>query len=260
MKQKILSVIFLSVIVVALLGSSTGSTEAYESYEDFLKMTDEVVILINEKRVSEGLKPMKTVPILRDAATVRANEAVVDFSHTRPGGLYYSAVLQDFSIFTLCSAENLAAGFSTPEEVVDRLMASPGHRANIMNPDFTHVGVGFVYAPHGDKRWYWSQIFIKSGETFYDEYYPQRYDVIPQCEGDITGDSDIDAFDLVLLRQTLDERALLNDLQIESADCLKDGAITGLDAMTLTYYINHKSPDMPLTFNDLWQIKAAEIE
>ena len=256
MKRKIISILSLSLIFVLFLSNFTGSTQAQDPQYDFLGMTDEVVILINEARIKEGLIPLKTVPILRDAATVRANESVVSFTHYRPSGLLFNAVLKDFSIFTLSSAENLGAGYGTPEEVVEKWLESPGHRANIMNPNFTHVGVGMTYAPHGEYRWYWTQVFIKSNEIFYDEYYPQRYYIVPECEGDITGDAEVDLFDLVVLREHLAGKAMLNDLQVDAADCMKDGGLTMLDAIALEWYINHKSPELPMDFNTFWQAQT----
>ncbi len=48
-------------------------------------------------------------------------------------------------------AENIATGFGTTESeiatnLVESWMNSPGHRANILNPDYTHIGVGIVHA------------------------------------------------------------------------------------------------------------------
>lgn len=48
-------------------------------------------------------------------------------------------------------------GDRTPEEVVTAWMNSPGHRANILNPDFKQLGVGVVYK---DGLYYWVQMFI----------------------------------------------------------------------------------------------------
>lgn len=257
MKKKILSVISLSVIVVLFLCNFTGSTSADEANYDFLKMTDEVAILVNEERLAQGLEPLKVVPILRDAATVRANESVVDFTHFRPGGKLYSAVLSDFSIFTLSSAENLAAGYGEPDEVMEQWMLSEGHKKNILTSNFTHIGVGLTYAPQGEYRWYWSQLFIKSSESFYGEYVPQRNYIIPVACGDITGEASVDTSSAVLLGQALNGTALLSDLQLESADCLKDGGITRLDLEALTYFILGKCDTLPLDFDAFWQAKMA---
>jgi len=53
--------------------------------------------------------------------------------------------------------ENIACGQRSPAEVVDGWMNSPGHRANILKPDFTHIGIGF--AGGGPAGTYWTQLF-----------------------------------------------------------------------------------------------------
>jgi uncharacterized protein YkwD len=55
------------------------------------------------------------------------------------------------------AAENIAAGYATPQAVVDGWMNSPGHRANILNCGLTQIGVG--YATGGSYRTYWTEDF-----------------------------------------------------------------------------------------------------
>lgn len=55
--------------------------------------------------------------------------------------------------------ENIAAGQATPAEVVRGWLGSPGHCANIMDPDYTVIGVGFAQVPDSDYRTYWTQMF-----------------------------------------------------------------------------------------------------
>ena len=57
------------------------------------------------------------------------------------------------------AGENIAAGQTTPQEVVDGWMQSPGHCSNIMSPSFTEIGVGYVLAPQGQLPHYWTQTF-----------------------------------------------------------------------------------------------------
>ena len=59
--------------------------------------------------------------------------------------------------------ENLAAGYPTPEAVVAGWMASPGHRANILSPNFSEIGIGLAdgLAPYGT---YWTQEFGARGD------------------------------------------------------------------------------------------------
>ena len=54
-------------------------------------------------------------------------------------------------------AENIAAGQRTPDEVVDGWMHSPGHRANILNPDVRQIGVGLNH--RGRLGTIWTQVF-----------------------------------------------------------------------------------------------------
>jgi len=56
-------------------------------------------------------------------------------------------------------AENVAAGQTTAEEVVNTWLASPGHCANLMNPRYSHTGVSYAVNPAGEKGIYWVQVF-----------------------------------------------------------------------------------------------------
>ncbi|MFO0714172.1 MAG: CAP domain-containing protein [Sandaracinus sp.] len=55
--------------------------------------------------------------------------------------------------------ENIAAGQSTPEEVVDGWMHSPGHCRNIMNPDYRTIGIGYAFVDGSPYGHYWTQDF-----------------------------------------------------------------------------------------------------
>ena len=49
--------------------------------------------------------------------------------------------------------ENVAAGYGSASSVIDAWMGSSGHRANILNPGFTHVGVAVAYSASGTPYW-----------------------------------------------------------------------------------------------------------
>ena len=49
--------------------------------------------------------------------------------------------------------ENVAGGYGSAESVMATWMASPGHRANILNGTFTQVGIGLAYAADGTAYW-----------------------------------------------------------------------------------------------------------
>ncbi len=99
---------------------------------------------------------MKLSRTLMDAAAVRAEELTVSFSHTRPNGESCTSMIED-GAYTV--GENIAAGYATPEETVAQWMESPGHRANILNEDYTELGVGYFYREDSEYRHYWVQLF-----------------------------------------------------------------------------------------------------
>ncbi|MCW2099430.1 UNVERIFIED_ORG: uncharacterized protein YkwD [Pseudomonas psychrophila] len=55
--------------------------------------------------------------------------------------------------------ENIAAGLDTPRKVVDGWLASPGHCANIMNPQFRELGAAYATDPKSDAGIYWTALF-----------------------------------------------------------------------------------------------------
>ena len=55
--------------------------------------------------------------------------------------------------------ENIAAGLDTPRKVVDGWLASPGHCANLMNPQFRELGAAYAMDPKSDAGIYWTAVF-----------------------------------------------------------------------------------------------------
>jgi uncharacterized YkwD family protein len=105
-----------------------------------------VIRLVNAEREKAGLAPLTNNDTLSYVATVKSQDMVDNnyFSHTSPvyGGL--REMLQYFQVNYRGSAENIAAGQKTPEEVMKAWMDSQGHRNNILHPDFRQIGVGIV--------------------------------------------------------------------------------------------------------------------
>ena len=115
----------------------------------------EVVDLVNEERAKEGIAPVELDLALCDAADIRAQEAKKSFSHSRPNGQRCFTVLSEAGITYRIAGENLGGHIKTPKRAVSAWMHSEGHRKNIMNPRFTHIGIGYVSS--GD---YWAQFFV----------------------------------------------------------------------------------------------------
>ena len=111
-----------------------------------------MLCLLNAERTSRGLRPLRSSGQLRKAATGWSRTMVRKrfFDHVSPGGsTMVSRVRKGTSYLTRCVdwalAENLGWGQgprSTPQAMVGMWMASSGHRDNILNERFRHVGIG----------------------------------------------------------------------------------------------------------------------
>ena len=115
--------------------------------------------LVNIERANAGLAPLGTSNALNQATQVRATELIQLFAHERPDGRSIWTVLDEYGISRRTSGENIAVGQTTPAQVVEGWMNSPGHRANILNPNFTKLGVGYAKTNTGYKH-HWAQMFI----------------------------------------------------------------------------------------------------
>ena len=138
-----------------------------QKYTDAYKVFD----LTNAQRKNAGLTELKLDKNLMDIAMQRAYEISVYYAHRRPEvyrGFALGAPDYDARIFmedTLYrmglygeitfSAENIAKGYTSSEDVVKGWMNSSGHKANILG-DYTTIGVGAVKTDYG---YFWVQIF-----------------------------------------------------------------------------------------------------
>lgn len=140
--------------------TNTGKPDTDSSNTDTndSSIAEQITALVNAERSKAGLSPVTLDTSLTSAANVRAKESAVSFSHTRPDGRSFSSILTDNGISYRGSGENLAYGQFSPESVMEGWMNSSGHRANILNPNFTKIGVGYYKSSSGTK--YWSQLFI----------------------------------------------------------------------------------------------------
>ena len=133
----------------------TTSTESSLSQYEL-----KVVELVNAERQKNGLKPLTIDEKLSQVARLKSADMRDNnyFSHQSPTYGSPFDMMKKFGISYRTAGENIAAGQRTPEAVVQAWMNSSGHRANILNANFTHIGVGYV---QGDSYGtYWTQQFI----------------------------------------------------------------------------------------------------
>lgn len=139
---------------------------------------------INAMRMENGLEPLQTAPLLQEMCQGRADELTKSYSHSRANGDAWYTILTDYGIDTNCFAgENIAAGYDTPEGVVEGWMNSAGHRKNILNTNYEYFAVGVSYYENDPEYYfyYWDLILLSSDSGFEDSYTPLAT-VIPETE------------------------------------------------------------------------------
>ena len=125
----------------------------------------QVVELANGHRVDAGCAPLAVDERLVAAAQGHSEDMATNdfFSHTGSDGSSPWDRMQAEGYHWSRAAENIAAGYATPEDVVAGWMNSPGHRANILNCALVDTGVGYVYLTDdgGDVNYhhYWTHLF-----------------------------------------------------------------------------------------------------
>jgi len=119
----------------------------------------ELLELINRERAKAGLRSVKLCATIGTASRIKADEmsAKQYFSHTSP--VYGSPfeMLRSFGITYKTAGENIAKGQKSANAVLAAWMNSEGHRANILNPDFEEIGIGYA---SDNKVTYWVLILL----------------------------------------------------------------------------------------------------
>lgn len=132
--------------------ATAGNTSVKASDTQF---ATQVIALVNQERAKQGLKPLTGHTQLGNMAWTKAKDMSQNgyFDHTSPTYGSPFEMMKKFGISYRYAGENIAMGQKTPAEVVKAWMNSSGHRANIMNPNFTLIGVGYYNG-------YWAQEFV----------------------------------------------------------------------------------------------------
>ena len=126
--------------------------------ESITYFEQQVIDLTNEKRASRGLKPLNANWELSRVARYKSQDMANNkyFSHTSPTYGSPFNMIKNFGIKYRSAGENIAYGQRTPAQVVNSWWNSAGHRANMLNANYTDIGVGYV--ANGN---YWTQMFIQ---------------------------------------------------------------------------------------------------
>lgn len=122
-----------------------------------------IFALVNAERTKEGLPPLSYNATLSAIAEVKALDMITReyFAHESPDGVDVSGLAERYHYDYINVGENLAMGdFVSDADVVRGWMNSPGHRANILNPLYTEIGIAAVYGrSEGRMMWFAVQAF-----------------------------------------------------------------------------------------------------
>ena len=145
----------------------------------------EVLTLVNAERTSRGLAPVSLSQKLDTAADRQAQDMAVNYykiNHTGSDGSSAATRITRAGYNWTSVGENGAAGQPTATTLVSEWMNSTKHRANILNPNFTHMGLGYTYlfgtgGTANNFKHYWIQDFAV-GDNNPGTYVPQTTEQI----------------------------------------------------------------------------------
>ena len=124
-----------------------------------------ILNLVNQERTSEGRAALSLSEKLDAAADLQSRQMAQQdfFSHNNPvtGSTPNSRIRGQG--YSGGGGENIAVGYTTPASVVAGWMNSTGHRKNILDPNYTHLGVGYYYLAND------------TGSTNYNHYWTQTF-------------------------------------------------------------------------------------
>lgn len=142
---------------VATAGPAAAAAVALDAREQGL------LEAMNARRASAGLSPLAVSAALTGVARTRSSDMLANgyFAHSSPSGQTWYSLLSSLGLSYSAGGENLAKvsgdAVTSVSTAIEALMASPTHRANILNPAYRVVGVGA--AVQGDSLTILTSIF-----------------------------------------------------------------------------------------------------
>ena len=188
---KPLAVILSLLILMCSFAVSVSAADSVEVKGNFdYDNASEMLRLVNNLRAENGAGKLEMDMTLVNQAMIRAAECAVSFSHTRPNGKSWST----YTSWEGTGAENISMGYSSAQSSVNGFWNSEGHKRNMLDPNFTKVGIGCFISSKG--TYYWAQEFSAGAvrEKFSENgTRPVRVNVALQ--GDNTTVEFLDSFD-----------------------------------------------------------------
>jgi uncharacterized YkwD family protein len=141
--------------IIKLKGDTSGNSNTSTTTSNY---ASQVLTLVNQERSKAGLKPLKLNATLTKSAQAKSQDMHDKhyFDHNSPTYGSPFDQMTKFGYKYSYAGENIAQGQKTPKEVMTAWMNSTGHRANILNSNYTEIGIGYVADGN-----YWTQQFGK---------------------------------------------------------------------------------------------------
>lgn len=144
--------------------AETGTTAPAEtntqvSTEGLTAAEQQMVDLVNSERTKNGLKPLQVDMELTKLARMKSQDMINlgYFDHTSPTYGSPFDMMKTYGVTYRTAGENIA-GNQSVQAAHTALMNSAGHRANILNSNFTHIGIGIVKG--GQYGMMFTQMFV----------------------------------------------------------------------------------------------------
>lgn len=196
----------------------------------------EMLRLINEHRRNNGLGTLQLSSTLSTSAAWKSNDMADNsyFAHDdTPIGRSWTQRFRDCGYgYDTTTGEIIAAGDGTAAPIFERWRGSAGHNANILNTNYSAIGIGRAYNASSQYDWYWTADFggVAGGDTPPPAATPsQPPPAGPVAAGDANCDRYVDSIDVALVLQLgagLIESLACQDL----ADLNGDRRISSIDA------------------------------
>ena len=105
----------------------------------------EVLRLTNEARAEAGAPALETDPVLTQMAQARMEESGGKLSHTWPDGTTPDTIFREYDTELTCTGEIIMSTSRSPQAIVNGFLASPSHRANLLDPNHKYAGIGVAW-------------------------------------------------------------------------------------------------------------------
>lgn len=135
------SFVFLFVIFSTFLGSISLNNNVV--YAESVPSVDELIDHHNEIRIKNGLNPLRVDQNLTESSSNKAIVMDIEkcWSHYCPNGISPWGFFRGVEYEYKYAGENLAYGFESPEKLMDAWMDSKSHKENVLNKNFTEIGI-----------------------------------------------------------------------------------------------------------------------